>query len=188
MRLRERLLVTALVVLALTTAGTLGGLWPPWQASREVLLFLHALGAVLFLGNVVTGAAWFTFATLSRSAPTLRFVVGCVNWADVMFTVPGALLLVFSGAALAPAWGGVAGQGWLTLSLSLFGLAGLLWAVVLVPLQIYFARVVEGLPPDRDPVLSHPPLKKWFAVYGAVGGLSALAALGTLAAMTVKPG
>ena len=57
---------------------------------------------------------------------------------DLMFTLTGALLVVYTGSLMAHRYDGApaASQAWITWSYMLFGLSGLTWAVVLVPIQL----------------------------------------------------
>ncbi|WP_339329330.1 DUF2269 family protein [Cohnella caldifontis] len=62
--------------------------------------------------------------------------------ADFAFTIPGILLLIVTGALMAERAGySLAGFNWLTLSLALFALTGVIWAVLLLPLQRSMIRL-----------------------------------------------
>lgn len=186
MKAREKALVVAVIVVALVSALSLG-LGVPALLPRGQHRLLHLAGSVIFLGNVAAGALGFTLATISRSTPVLAFAVRAVNLADVALTAPGALLLVVNGAALAPAWGGVRHTPWMLLGTGLFLLSGLLWAALLVPIQVRLAGLVDRTK-GPDPVAEHPELPRLFAVYGAAGAISGAAALTALAAMVLRFG
>ena len=187
MKARERALVGAVALVGLASAASLAFGVPPFLP-RDVHRLLHLAGAVLFLGNVAAGALWFTLATLSRSTRVLAFAVRVVNLADVALTAPGALLLVVNGAALAPTWGGVRHSPWMLLGTGLFLASGLLWAAVLVPIQVRLAELLDAGTKGDDPVAEHPGLPRLFARYGVAGGLSGAAAVTALVAMVLRFG
>ena len=55
---------------------------------------------------------------------------------DLLFTLTGAILVVVTGSMMAHRYGGASSQGWIAWSYALFTLSGLIWAVVLVPIQL----------------------------------------------------
>jgi uncharacterized membrane protein len=55
---------------------------------------------------------------------------------DLLFTLTGAVLVVVTGSMMAHRYGGAAEQGWIAWSYALFGISGLIWATLLVPIQL----------------------------------------------------
>ena len=55
---------------------------------------------------------------------------------DLLFTLTGAILVVLTGSMMAHRYGGASSQGWIAWSYALFTLSGLIWALVLVPIQL----------------------------------------------------
>ncbi|WP_409340730.1 DUF2269 family protein [Paenibacillus sp. MBLB4367] len=101
-----------------------------------VLIFLHVLGAVLFLGNVITAAFWKLSAERGNDLAHLRRVARNVMLADYWFTLPGVVLLLATGHIMASLKGySLAELSWMTVSEALFALSGLIWAAVLIPAQ-----------------------------------------------------
>lgn len=144
-------------------------------------VFLHILGAVLFMGNIIVSALWMVAAEQSGDRAALRFAAGALNWADVIFTAPGILLLLVNGFILAyAAWGGLA-QGWIVLALALFILSGVVWAVFLIPLQTRLIALSSQS--DAPPAAFFSALRRWY-VWGAVATISPLA---SLVLMVFKP-
>ncbi|GIO12521.1 membrane protein [Cohnella xylanilytica] len=117
-------------------------------------LTLHVLGAILFVGNIVTAALWKTMADRTGNPAVIHQAARNVMMADWAFTVPGLILLVVSGALMAERGGyALDGLNWLTLSLLLFGLSGAIWLAALIPLQRRMIRLSEeslrtGVPSD----------------------------------------
>ncbi|MFC0211747.1 DUF2269 family protein [Paenibacillus chartarius] len=53
-----------------------------------------------------------------------------------MFTIPGLVLIVVSGSIMAARAGmSMSGLNWLTLSLIVFAITGVIWGAILIPLQ-----------------------------------------------------
>src|SRR5690606_18681441 len=98
---------------------------------------LHVLGAILFIGNIVGAAVWMALALVSRQTRVIHFAAKTVNQADLLFTIPGVLLLFINGLVLAPSFGGgsVFGASWVVAGMALLILSGLLWAGFLLRYQ-----------------------------------------------------
>ena len=108
----------------------------------QVWLFLHVLGAVLFLGNIITAAFWKATADRTNHPDVIRHAARTVMLADWLFTLPGLVLLITSGSLMAASAGDLLdGWNWLTMSLMLFAVTGLLWLAVLLPLQRRMLRL-----------------------------------------------
>jgi uncharacterized membrane protein len=101
-----------------------------------VLIFLHVLGAVLFLGNVITAAFWKVMAERGKDWAHLSRVARNVMLADYWFTLPGVIMLLATGHIMASLKGySFAELNWMTASEGLFALSGVIWAVILIPAQ-----------------------------------------------------
>lgn len=97
---------------------------------------IHLLCACLFLGNVIVSGVWAALAERTGSHEIIKFSNRLVLLTDVLFTASGALGLVITGHLMADRYGGDTAHGWITWSYALFGLSGLIWAFVLVPIQL----------------------------------------------------
>lgn len=154
--------------------------------SREAWLFLHVLGVILFLGNIVVTAMWKMLADRTKSPPVVAYAQRLVTVTDVAFTATGVILIIVAGQVLAGDYGGVfSGPAWLTWGWSLFIAAGVVWLVVLVPIQVQQERLARrfrdgGEIPDR-----YWRLSKLWAVSG---GIATVLPLVTLYLMVFKPG
>ncbi|REJ26722.1 MAG: hypothetical protein C6W54_00585 [Bacillaceae bacterium] len=108
----------------------------------EFLLFMHIVGVVLFLGNIIITAFWKIQADQTGNRELIHSAAKNVMLADFVFTIPGLLLIITSGVWMAVRTGYlISGFNWLTLSLILFVLTGVLWAGVLLPLQRKMIRL-----------------------------------------------
>ncbi len=132
----------------------------PWHR------FLHVLGAVLFMGNIIVTAMWMMMAEQSRNEAALRYAVGVVNWADVAFTAPGIFLLLTNGYTMAyAAWGGLT-VSWIVTAFALLILSGILWVVCLIPLQNQLLRYANS-GDDTLPSQFYHTLRQWY-LWGAI--------------------
>ncbi|MEK5175762.1 DUF2269 domain-containing protein [Heyndrickxia sp. FSL W8-0496] len=138
----------------------------------NVLLFLHILGAVIFLGNIVTAAFWKIRADIKRDPKFIHHTVKNVMLADFIFTLPGLILIIVSGILMAVQSGySMDTFNWLTLSLFLFVLTGFLWLAVLIPIQRsmvrYSARSID------DGVISnkYKNVSRYWAIVGIAATL-----------------
>lgn len=148
-------------------------------------LLLHIAGCVLFLGNIITAAFWKVRADLKGDPAEIHNTVKNVMLADLVFTLPGLLLIIISGVVMAVQAGyGMDGISWLMASLILFGITGILWAGFLIPLQKGMIR--HSMQSIRDGVISAG--YKRASTYWAVGGtIATLLPIVILYFMVSKP-
>jgi len=100
------------------------------------LKIIHLICACLFLGNVIVSGVWAVFAERTGRHEIIKFSNRLVLITDVLFTATGALGVVITGHLMADRFGGDTAHGWITWSYMLFGLSGLIWVFVLVPIQL----------------------------------------------------
>jgi uncharacterized membrane protein len=99
-------------------------------------LTLHLIGVILFVGNIITAAFWKVRADLLKNPAIIYSTVKNVMLADSVFTIPGLVLIIVSGIVMAvQAEMPLSGLNWLTLSLILFAITGVIWLAILIPLQ-----------------------------------------------------
>ena len=150
--------------------------------------FMHIAGAVVFLGNIIVTAAWMLMADLSRSVKVMHFSAKAVIRADLLFTLPGVLLVLMNGFAMVfSRWGGrdaLYDFTWISLALALFTASGVIWVGLLIPAQ--HRMVVFSDPsdyPDAPPRQFFSALHKWYFW----GGLAIVLPLCSLYLMVNKP-
>jgi uncharacterized membrane protein len=97
---------------------------------------IHVLSACLFLGNVIVSGTWAALAERTRNHEIIRFSNKLVLITDMLFTLSGALGVIITGHLMAERYGGSASHSWISWSYTLFGLSGLIWALVLLPIQL----------------------------------------------------
>ena len=177
-------LILLIAIIALTSLLAI-----PIGAGHEIALplpyawhkWLHIFGAVLFLGNIIVTGFWVVLAHRSGKEDAVRFAAVAVNWADVVFTAPGVLLLLGNGILMSPPWGGLHRGGWLTAALGLFTLSGVVWGASLIPNQDRLARLAQT--PGPLPSAFFATLRRWY-FWGVVATVLPLV---SLVLMVVKP-
>jgi uncharacterized membrane protein len=122
---------------AATAAATSRARWQHATTMDSLLKTLHIACACLFLGNVIVSGIWAALAERSRDVKIIRFSNRLVLITDLLFTAPGAIGVFVTGHLMADNFNtGGGSPGWLSWSYALFGLSGLVWAVVLLPIQL----------------------------------------------------
>lgn len=153
---------------------------------ERVFVFLHVLGAVLFLGNIITTAFWKIRQDRSSDPQQLHHMAQSIMRADYIFTIPGIMLLVIFGVLTAHSYGySFMELNWLTLSILLFVISGILWGVVLLPSQLQMQTLSkQGIQTGKLPDAYFQYSKRW-NVWGTVNTVIPII---VLFLMVVKPG
>ncbi|MBA3788041.1 MAG: DUF2269 domain-containing protein [Actinobacteria bacterium] len=152
--------------------------------SRDAWILVHVVGVVLFIGNIVVTAVWKLLADRTRTPAVVAYAQRLVTVTDVAFTATGAALIAISGPILAEDLGGIGGPTWLTVGFALFLASGVIWAAVLIPVQIAQARLARQFRNEGSVPARYWRLAKLWAVFGTVATLLPLA---NLYLMVVKP-
>jgi len=151
-----------------------------------VFVFLHVLGAILFMGNIIVSAMWMAQAKRTKNTAVLHYASLSVMRGDRVFTMPGILLIVVPGVLAMGHYGGFgASAPWAELALALFILSGIVWAAILLRLQrrmisLSGAAVESGGEVDAA---FYTTLKSW----NMWGGIATLLPFVSLILMVFKP-
>ena len=151
----------------------------------RIYLFFHILGAILFLGNIVTAVFWKMIA--DRSADLRNRYQACkhVLLADYIFTLPGIVMLLTFGHLLVEEAGySLFEWSWLSLSYLLFVLSGVIWMFILLPCQ---RQMIKWSRVGMDQGVMPKEYDKYSKIWNGFGSLSVLLPLTTLFMMVVKP-
>lgn len=145
------------------------------------LVFIHVVSAVIFIGNIVTVAFWKLKAEFSRDPAHIHRTAKNIMVADYIFTIPSNIGLLISGFLLAfQSSYPLTEINWLTLSLTLFIVTGILWVVCLLPLQRKMIHYSQGNWDEAN-------YKKVSRTWDALGTLATLIPLFILYLMVMKP-
>lgn len=141
-------------------------------------LFLHITGSVLFVGNIITAAFWKVRADIEGNPSHIHRTAKNVMLADYVFTLPGLVLLIVSGIVMAYRSGfGINGMNWLTASLVLFGVTGLIWGGALIPLQKSMIRHSGHSVECGAVTAGYKKASRHWAIFGTIATLLPLAVL-----------
>jgi uncharacterized membrane protein len=140
--------------------------------------FTHLLGIVLLLGNITVTSVWKVFADRTRDAAIIAFSQRMVTGTDFGLTVPGILLTIIGGyGAMRESGYDFPGPAWLVWSQFCFVGAGLVWIIVLIPIQIRQARLTRQFASMSDiPHVYRGMSRRWLA-WGLIATVPLVAAL-----------
>jgi len=138
-----------------------------------LLKYLHVIGSMVILGTGAGIAFFMLMAHLSRDAAFVARTAGVVVLADMIFTTTAVIAQPVTGYLLMRELGLPFTEGWLALSLVLYGVAGAFWLPVvwmqarMRDLAMEAAAAGAPLPPAY-----HRLFRLWFAFgipgFGAV--------------------
>ncbi len=112
--------------------------------SYEILKSIHVFGAVLFLGNIIVTGFWKYFADQTGKPETIAVAQNLVTRTDWVFTFGGVVLVAIGGYGMVHMGGlDIAATRWLRWGQIFFLTSGLIWVLILIPLQIKLARLAR---------------------------------------------
>jgi uncharacterized membrane protein len=150
------------------------------------LKLIHIAAVVLFLGNIITGLFWHALAARSRDPRILAFTMDGIIRSDRLFTMPGVVVIIAAGVALAvlgefP----LLGTSWILWSIVLFGVSGALFGMRVVPLQRELRDLAaSGVRTGDFDFAAYQARARVWELWGA---LALATPLGALALMVLKP-
>lgn len=123
--------------------------------------FLHLAGVVVFLGNVILGPLWVTFAFETKRIETIRFSFNLLQKLDIYITAPSVFMVVVNGLYMGNMFGGVSSMDWL--KHSVYSLI-LLWLFI-IPILIVQDKIGKLLHEGDFESKAFLKLKKiWMAI------------------------
>lgn len=103
---------------------------------------LHLLGVVLFLGNIIVTGWWKAMADRTKNPVIIAFAQHQVSLTDWVFTAVGVALILAGGLGNALLHNmDYLHTYWMAWGTWLFIASGLIWAFVLIPIQIAQAKM-----------------------------------------------
>jgi len=110
----------------------------------DIAKFLHITGIVMLMGNITATAFWKVFADRTGDARIVGFAQRLVTITDWSLTLWGIILT--TGGGYAAAWIAgldLFGSAWLLWSQVMFVVAGMIWMIVLLPIQIRQHKIAK---------------------------------------------
>lgn len=150
----------------------------------EIAKFLHVTGVVMLMGNITVTAIWKFFADRDGRPEVLGFAQKLVTYTDWSMTVWGVVLTMGGGYFMALAGGWALGEGWLLWSQGLFVVAGLIWLLAIVPIQVRQARLARAFG-EAGVTEAYRALSRQWLRWGLVSTVPLVVATWL---MVVKPG
>ena len=151
-----------------------------------MLKVVHVAAAIIFLGNITTGIFWKTVADRSASVVVMRHTIAAIIRSDRLFTVPGVIVLVLAGFALAMVGRiPVLSTGWVLWSLVLFSIAG----VAFIPVSRSQEQLLAALDANDGAadLASYRALSRQWDRWAAVALFTPVVALILMIAKPVLP-
>lgn len=148
------------------------------------LKVVHIFGVVLFLGNIIVTGWWKNMADQTKNPQIIAFAQRQVTLTDYIFTAGGVLILLVAGMTNVYVHEMTYSAKWLAHGMAMFTISGVIWGVVLIPVQIKQAKMaaefnVTGVIPNRYWTLC----KTW----NIFGFLATVIPLANLYFMVFKP-
>ncbi|MFC5648099.1 DUF2269 family protein [Paenibacillus solisilvae] len=138
----------------------------------NVWLTMHLIGVVIFVGNIITAAFWKVRADIQKDPVIIHNTVKNVMLADYVFTLPSLVLIVGSGITMAVrADLPMGGMNWLSLSVLLFAVTGVIWLAVLLPLQRGMIRHSAASIDSGNICAAYRRISSYWAVFGIAATL-----------------
>jgi uncharacterized membrane protein len=154
-------------------------------SSFFILKALHVTGVVVFLGNIIVTAWWKMAADRTRDPAVIAYAQRQVTVTDFIFTAAGAALIVGAGDAMAygyysDSWA----VPWIFWGRVLFFSVGAIWLFVLIPIQVWQARLARAF--ARGGVI---PRRYWVLgrIWIVAGLVAIVVPLAVLWIMIMKP-
>ena len=143
-----------------------------------VLKSLHIVSVVLFLGNIITGVFWKVHGDLQGTVAARAQALDGVIRSDRLFTMPGVMLILATGIALALMAGlPLLGTPWILWSIVLFSISGLAFSFRVAPLQKkMLANTRAGLAGNWDEA-AYRTLSNGWTLWGAIATAAPLLAV-----------
>ena len=146
---------------------------------------VHVFGVVLFLGNIIVTGVWKVLADRTGDPRTVAYAQHLVTLTDWVFTLGGVILILIGAYGMVLTAGlNPLGPLWLVAGQSLFVASGIIWAAILIPVQIAQARMAHAFENGGPISERYSQLSRRWIVWGTIATLLPLA---NLYFMVVKP-
>ena len=137
------------------------------------------------MGNITVTAIWKYFADRTQRPEVLSFAQKLVTYTDWSMTVWGVVLLMGGGYFMVFSVNWRLTLHWLLASQILFVVAGLIWLLLLVPIQVRQARLARNFA-ENDVGDEYRKLSRRWLFWGLISTLPLLAATWLMIAKPVS--
>jgi len=133
---------------------------------------LHLLGVVLFLGNIIITGWWKTMADRTKNPVIIAFAQRQVTLTDWIFTVGGVVLVLAGGIGNALLHDmDYLHTYWLAWGTWLFIASGVIWALVLIPVQVAQEKMARRFANGGEIPARYWQLGRLWIVFGTLATL-----------------
>ena len=133
-----------------------------------LLKFLHILGTILFLGNIIVTAFWKAFADRSKNWQIISFSQRLVTYTDIFFTFIGIAMIVTTGLLMARYFQNYWDLKWLVWGVTLFIISFLIWIIILIPVQIKLHGIASKFKDTEIIPFQYWSFEKVWMVFGVI--------------------
>ena len=150
------------------------------------LKLLHVAAVIAFLGNITTGLFWHSHAMRTRDPRLIAHAMDGIIRSDLIFTIPGVVLIIASGLATAIIGGlPIVRTPWILWSLVLFTVSGVAFVARVAPLQKELRALARaGVDSGSFDLLAYQAVARRWDMWGALALATPIAAL---VLMILKP-
>ncbi|MEQ5774741.1 DUF2269 family protein [Thalassospira sp. NFXS8] len=107
-----------------------------------LIKFIHLVGVVLFLGNIIVSAVWKNAADRTKNPAIIAFSCRLIKITDLAFTAGGVVLIAIGGLGMYHIGRiDLAARVNLQSGITLFVISAIIWLLGLIPLQRRMARL-----------------------------------------------
>lgn len=154
------------------------------MTSYAAFKIVHLFGVVLFLGNIIVTGVWKALADRTGEPRVVAYAQRLVALTDWTFTAGGVVLILIGAYGMVHVAGLDLTDVWLLWGQGLLIASGLIWAFILIPIQIVQGRQARAFGADGFIPETYRRLSRQWLIWGAVATLLPLA---NLYVMIVKP-
>jgi uncharacterized membrane protein len=134
--------------------------------------FIHLFGMAIFLGNIIVTGYWKIFADMTGDGAIIAYSQRMVTHTDYLFTL-GGVLLVIAGAygMVYESDSAYLDQQWLLQGSWYFALSGIIWVVILLPVQYIQAKMARDMKHGSPIPDSYKRLGLCWKIFGTIATL-----------------
>lgn len=137
-----------------------------------LLKFIHLLGVVIFLGNITVTGWWKFMADRTGDSKIISFAQRQVTLTDYVFTTGGVVLVAIGGIGNAMLHHmDYLHIKWMAWGYWQFIASGIIWVVVLIPVQIRQASIVRTFAAEKPIPAEYWRSGKIWYVFGTLATL-----------------